>query len=279
MKKFFKGFLSVILTVWLMILLTLFGLIMSFKGILTGTVDKIVKEEIKSNIGDAIQEIKRESNENIPNDLIEKIEDTIDNNTEIKNLMDTYMDRVVNILLDDDNSEIDISIDLNNIIDSGEAILKEYDIVITPKDKDKIMNEISTDGVNRLLNDTIKETKEEMDPEVKEALNIYRTLTSKMSKVILVSLILITLLLITLLKGNFYKWLSNLATSSIIVGVLFGSLMPLLIDILNKDMSSEERIDISLDSLQLYGYVLIGLGILAIIVEIVVSLIKKKNKD
>lgn len=277
MKKFLKWFICTILSIWLMILLTVFGAVLSFKNVITGTIDNVIKEEIKTTVKDNLEEYYEEANESMPADMIEKFEDEIDNNQEIKNLMDNYLDKFVDILLSDDPEEIDISSDLDTILDTGEYLLSSYDITITEEERKEILSAISKEDINELVNDTIKETKEELSEETITLLNIYQTLTSTKTKIIITSLIIVTLLLLALIKKSYYKWLSNLLTTTLLVGLVYAFIIPAMMNFITNSIEISERIVISLSSIKTYGYVLLSIGVLSAIILIIISTIKKKK--
>ena len=86
-------------------------------------------------------------------------------------------------------------------------------------------------------------------------------------KVMLCGVILLDLLFIALLKKSPYKWLSNLGGSSLIVGLFIGFVIPLSIDKLLKTLDNENLFAFNTEALANYGYVLIGIGIVAYVLE------------
>lgn len=268
-----KGFLRVLLTIWITLLLIVFGLVFSLKGILINTADTMIKKEISNNI---VKELENYPSEEIPDDVITQVKDTIENNEEIKKIMNTYYDKVLDILVSDSNERIDVSKELDAIINEGEKILNDNGITITEEEKQELLSMVSTDEVNNMVNNTIIEVKENLTGETKVVLDTYKFLTSNTFKLILISLIVIALLLIALLKKSYYKWLSNFGGASIVTGVIVGILLPLLI---NTVLSSVEAdgIEISTISLNTYGYILIAVGVLSIILNIAISKVAIKN--
>lgn len=269
-----KGFLRGLLTIWITLLLIVLGLVFSLKGILINTADTIIKKEISNKV---VDEIKNYKSEEISEEVINQVKDTINNNKEIKKIMDTYYDKVIDILVNESNERIDITNDLNTMIDEGEKILNDNGITITKEEKQELLSMVSTDEVNNVVNNTIIEVKENLTGETKVVLNAYQFLTSNIFKLILISLIVITLLLIALLKKSYYKWLSNFGGASIVTGIVVGFLLPLLI---NTILSSVEMdgIEISTTFLNTYGYIMIIVGILSIILNIVISKLIERSK-
>lgn len=270
-----KGFLRGLLTIWITILLIIFGLVLSIKSILIDTADTMIKKEISNNI---VSEIKNYENEEISEEVITEVKDTIENNKEIKKIIDTYFDKALDILVNDSAEKIDVSNDLNILIDEGEKILNDNGITITEEEKKELLSMVSTDEVNNLVNNTIVEVKENLTSETKIVLDTYKFLTSNTFKLILVSLIIISLLLIALLKRSYYKWLSNFGSSSIVAGLIVGALLPFSISTILSSIETEEIV-ISTSSLNTYGYILIAIGMLSIILNIVISKILSKDKN
>lgn len=270
-----KGFLRALLTIWMTLLLITFGLVLSLKGILIDTADTIIKKEISNKV---VDEIKNYKSEEIPEEVINQVKDTIDNNKEIKKLMDTYYDKVIDILVNESNEKIDVSNDLNTIIDEGEKILNDNGITITKEEKDQLLSMVSTDEVNNMVNDTIIEVKENLTGETKVVLDTYKFLMGNTFKIILITLLVVALLLIALLKKSFYKWLSNLGGTSIASGIIVGILMPYFVDLL-VGMIDNDSLVISTNSLNTYGYIMIVFGILLIILNVVISKILEKIEE
>lgn len=273
MKRFLRG----ILTIWIVILLMVFGLVLSLKSIVIDTADNIIKNEIKNNI---VSVIENYNDEKISDEVIEEIKNSIENNEEVKKLMNTYFDKIVSILSDKNSNErIDVSSELNNIINDGEKILNDYGITLSSDDKQELLSIVSTEEVNNLVNDTIVEIKSNLNSQTKVVLDIYSFVIGKTFKLILIALIIVTLILIALLKKSYYKWLSNFGTSSITVGIIIGVLIPLSISSILKTISPNNDAVISTVSLKNYGYILIILGLIAIILNQIISKLLVKDDN
>lgn len=268
-----KGFLRGLLTIWITLILITLALVLSLKGILVNTADTIIKKEISTKV---VDEIKNYKSDEIPEEVINEVKDTIENNKEIKKLMDTYYDKVIDILVNDSNEKIDVSNDLNIIIDEGEKILNDNGITITKEQKYELLSMVSIDEVNNMVNDTIIEVKENFTGETRVVLNTYKFLMGTTFKLVLIALLVISLLLIALLKKSFHKWLSNLGCASIISGVVVGIIMPYIIDFI-LGMIDNDSLTISTNTLNTYGYILIAIGVLSIIINIVISKLLEKN--
>ncbi len=270
MKTFLRG----IITIFITILLIGLGVIISLKGMLIDTTDSIVKQELTNNIVDVIETT---TDEKLSEEVKNKVEDTITNNKEITKIIDTSWDKIIEIL-SDENAEItiDVNKELSSIIDDGEKILNDHGITITESDKEELLSTVSSEEINNVVNEMASEIRSDMTSETKMVLDIYNFLTSSTLKIAIIAVVIVGLLLIALLKKSYYGWLSNFATASIISGGVVGIIFKFLINSIFASLEAESNITISTSSLSTYGYTLIILGIIAIIINIVLSKIFTK---
>lgn len=271
MKSFIRG----ILTTWIVMLLIILGLVSSIKGILIDTVDSVIKEELKTKVVSVIEEYSEDA---IPEDAIKAIEKEIYENQELKNLMDKYLDKFVKAISDDEGSlNIDVAQELESLIDKHEETLKEHGIDITDEQKEELLSLVSSSGVNEFINDAFDELKDSMGDELKTIVDGYNFITGDTIKLIIVGLIVVALLFIALLKKSYYGWLSNLGSSTLTVGILFGLLLPYAVDYVTKSLPEGANIPISFDALYTYGQILLVIGGLSLVVHIVLTVIKKRR--
>lgn len=259
MKKFLRGLLTIVLT----FLLIALGIVLSFKTMLINTADQMIKREMTHQFINTMQE----QNSEVDEEAIQKIKETIEKNETIQDIMNTYFDQVIEILGSEEELKINITEDLNTLVDEGEKILKEYGITITPAEKEELLDMVSMEEVNTLLNETLAEAKQNLPEQIKEEIKIYQFIMGPTFKVMLCGVILLDLLFIALLKKSAYKWLSNLGGSSLIVGLFIGFVIPLSIDKLLKTLDNENLFAFNTEALANYGYVLIGIGIVAYVLE------------
>ncbi len=259
MKKFLRGLLTIALT----FLLIALGIVLSFKTMLINTADQMIKREMTHQFINTMQE----QNSEVDEEAIQKIKETIEKNETIQDIMNTYFDQVIEILGSEKELKINITEDLNTLVDEGEKILKEYGITITPAEKEELLDMVSMEEVNTLLNETLAEAKQNLPEQIKEEIKIYQFVMGPTFKVMLCGVILLDLLFIALLKKSAYKWLSNLGGSSLIVGLFIGFVIPLSIDKLLKTLDNENLFAFNTEALSNYGYVLIGIGIVAYVLE------------
>lgn len=273
MKSFIKG----ILTIWIAILLIVFGVVSSMKSVIIDATDMMMKDELKTNIIAAIENL---ANKDIPENVIQKVENEIDNNPIIKKLLSRYYDVIMDVLSSKEtNVQLDVAKELEALIDMGEEVLGNYGFTLTDQEKQEILSAVSSSEINDLINDSINELKIDLSSDEQMIIDGYIFLTSMTFKVILIVLIAIALLLIALLNKNFYSWLSNFGIAAIITGILMGILLPMLVTEILASLETDSSIPISTASYSTYGYTLIILGIVSIAVKIVISNIQKKKMN
>ncbi len=270
MKSFCRGILTVFITIALIGLGVSFGL----KGMLIDTADTLIKKEVKNSIVDVVEDY---TNDSISEEVIREVENTIENNEEIKKIVDAYYRSILDVLSDKETElNINVTEELTGLIDEGEKVLKDYGIEITPEEKQELLSIVSSEELNDLASSAITEAKQNMTSETKMILDVYQFLTSSELKIILILSIVVFLLFIALLKKSVYQWFSNFAIAAISSGIVIGILFPFLVDSALK-LLEEESLNLSLSSFTTYGYILIGLGILSIIVNLVASNLLKKD--
>lgn len=272
-----KGFLRGILTIWITVLLMTFTLLLSVKGIIIDTADTMMKKELTENIVNTIVE---NSSSDISDEVLDEVKDTIENNPEIKQMMDKYFNQALDILSSDDSTErIDVSKELSGLIDEGEKILNNHGITMTEEQKEELNSIASSDEINNLVNDTIQEVKEDLPSSTRGILKTYKSLTSGSMKVGVIILIIVSLVLIALLKKSYYKWLSNFGGALLVSGIIIGVVFSLLFNTLLSIIEAEEDLGISVSSLNTNGYILIFLGVTSIVLNIVISKFLTKKKE
>lgn len=269
MKKFLIGILTLIMT----IVLIAFGLVINLKSMVVDTIDVVVKKEITNEIVNYIEDNTDFNKEEVKT----SIDKVLNENETIKKTVDSYLDRFMDIMNDKKVNDIDLSKELESIINDSEPILKEYGITISEKDKKELLETVSSEEINKAFNETITEIKGDMPTEVKMALDIYNFVTSTTFKLILIGGVVVLLIFIALLKKSYYKWLSNFGGSLFISGIVIGILLPIVLDALLKEIGN--GVTISSGSFSTYGYISICMGIVAIIINIIIPKIINKNKE
>ena len=269
MKKFLISILTLIITLALIVL----GLTFNLKSMIIDTTDIILKKEITNQITDYLADNTDYNKE----DIKKSIDKVLNENELIKKTVNTYMDKFINVLNDKEVTDIDLSQELESIINDSEPILKEYGITISEEDKKELLNEVSGEEINKTFNESVMEFKKEMTSEDKTILNIFNFITSTSFKLMLIGGVIVLLILIALLKKSFYKWLSNFGMSLIFSGIVLGILIPLLMDTIIKEIG--EEFIISYSSFSTYGYVSIGIGVILIVINILIPKIINKKKE
>lgn len=274
MKKFLRGLLTFLLTILFIVL----GFVFSFKSMIVNTADQLVKKEMTDFL---VTTMKEQTEIPVEEETIEKIKNTIQENESVQNLFNTYFDKIMNVLSSENpNETINISENLDSLLTDGENILKEYGITLTKEDKEELEKLVSSEELNTFVNETLVEAKEEMPVQAREAIRIYQFVMGTTFKIILIGLILLDLLCIALLKKSCYKWLSNLGGATLMTGLFMGIALPIIMTNLIKAIDNQNVFAIDTHALSMYGYILIGIGVLSYILEFIVKkvLVSEPNK-
>lgn len=117
-----------------------------------------------------------------------------------------------------------------------------------------------------------------MPKEAEVAIKVYDFFRSTNFKIMLIGGIVLCLGLIALLKKSTYRWLTNLGIASIFSGITIGILFPYLVNLLFENLG-EDSITLSLSSFNTYGYIIIGLGLIALIIKISLAKLLLKEDE
>ena len=224
-----------IINIFILILLMILTVSLKIKDITIDTTHKtIISTNIKENI-------KKEYPE------IEQIEDK-----EIKNVISKYIDVIAR------NEDITIT-------DEVENILNKYNI--SEEQKEEIISK-----VNEKNDEIIETVKKEYVPSEREKfmLSVYNFLDSNILRVIIIILIFLFFILIVSLQKSLYKWMKEIGSDLIIVGLSIIFILPNVITKINKT-----SLDIS--SIINLGKIYFIIGIVLIIIFLIIYYIKKRK--
>ena len=227
-----KKIIIYIINIFILILLMILTVSLKIKDITIDTTHKtIISTNIKENI-------KKEYPE------IEQIEDK-----EIKNVISKYIDVIAR------NEDITIT-------DEVENILNKYNI--SEEQKEEIISK-----VNEKNDEIIETVKKEYVPSEREKfmLSVYKFLDSNILRVIIIILIFLFFILIVSLQKSLYKWMKEIGSDLIIVGLSIIFILPNVITKINKT-----SLDIS--SIINLGKLYFIIGIVLIIIFLIIFHIK-----
>lgn len=272
--KFVKGFLVSILTVLIAIAIFVLGIVLNFKATLIDTMDVALKNELSKEIVDLTKDI---TNKN-PEDIKKEVDKVLKENKNIKKILDSSYDEILAVIEGEKIADLDISLEIEELVDETVEVLKDYDINLTDDDKKEIMNIVNSADVNDNINTAIGDLAKEISAENKTALDVYNFITGTTFKIILIGVIIICVALIALIKKSVYKWLIDLGVAGLTVGATISFLIPMIIDWLMDLASENEGIVISVTSLTTYGYIWIGIGLVAVVGNFVLNKVLNKEK-
>ncbi len=272
--KFVKGFLVSILTIIIAIAIFVLGIVLNFKATLIDTMDVALKNELSKEIVDLTKDI---TNKN-PEDIKKEVDKVLKENKNIKKILDSSYDEILAVIEGEKIADLDISLEIEELVDETVEVLKDYDINLTDDDKKEIMNIVNSADVNDNINTAIGDLAKEISAENKTALDVYNFITGTTFKIILIGVIIICVALIALIKKSVYKWLIDLGIAGLTVGATISFLIPMIIDWLMDLASENEGIVISVTSLTTYGYIWIGIGLVAVVGNFVLNKVLNKEK-
>lgn len=263
MKKFLIGLLMIIMTLAFIAL----GISFTIEKTITENISTVVKEEITNEI---VREVANKTN--VDKEEIKKgLNKVLEENKILQKTLDESLDKAMDILSGKDVKDLDLSKELEDVINNSEEVLKEYGITITKEEKQELLDMVNSEEVNKEFQSVVKEVQEDMPASAKTAIDAFNFVRSTTFKSILIVGIVVILLCIALLKKSYYKWLGNLSEATIMSGIFYSVIVPLFINVVNSDMASEHNITLSVASMNKYGYVLIGIGIVSLVLNIVLS--------
>ena len=272
--KFVKCFLVSILTILIAIAIFVLVIVINFKANLIDTMDVALKNELSKEIVDLTKDI---TNKN-PEDIKKEVDKVLKENKNIKKILDSSYDEILAVIEGEKIADLDISLEIEELVDETVEVLKDYDINLTDDDKKEIMNIVNSADVNDNINTAIGDLAKEISAENKTALDVYNFITGTTFKIILIGVIIICVALIALIKKSVYKWLIDLGVAGLTVGATISFLIPMIIDWLMDLASENEGIVISVTSLTTYGYIWIGIGLVAVVGNFVLNKVLNKEK-
>lgn len=230
-----KKIIIYIINIFILILFLILTVSLTIKDI---TIDTVYKTKISTIIK---ENIKKEYPE------IEQIEDK-----EIRNIISKYIDVIAR----------DEDITITNEV---EIILNKYNI--SEEQKEEIISK-----VNEKNDEIIETVKKEFVPSERDKfmLSVYNFLDSNELRVIIIILIFLFYILIILLQKSLYKWMKEIGSDLIIIGLSIIFVLPNVITNINKT-----SLDIS--SIINLGKLYFIIGIALIIIFLIIYYIKKEN--
>ncbi len=275
MKKIF----NFLITICIFVLISLLCVSFCAKEIIINTLSKeIVRKEISSKVVDYAKEYY----DDIDYDTLEKLETGIGNNENIDKITEKYFDNIAESITKDSEIKLpDTKDELLDLINQNEYILEENGIEITNEEKDKIVEELTSDGkLDKIYENVVVNIKSDISNEEKNAIDLYNKITTNTFRWLVISIIVILVLIIALIKKSFYKWTYNLAISFGLSGVLITLLIPPVMDIISNDLTSGvlgSPLDININSLTNLGYICFALCAVLIIIYLIGNKITKYN--
>ena len=244
-------------------------------------INTLSKEVVSSEISDEfVAQIEDEYEINY--EALDEIKENINNSSEINELTEKYFNNIIDSVINDTEVRMpETKDDILALIDENEYILKENDIELTDKQKDKIANELTEDGkLSKVYQNVTQNIKEKLSKENVNLIKTYDNITKPAFRwIVLVAIVILTLIL-AVIKNTYYRWTYNLAVSSFISGVLLAFLFPFVLDSVEMDLTTKilgNASTININPIVNAGYICLCVCALFAVIYIVGNKITRYN--
>ena len=260
--KALRVFLSVVVSLILILLVVVTSILFSVSNIIRG---EVVTELLKTSIVENAKET------GIDTKVVDEIFDDKDAKVVINNVMDDVLASVKA-----GEAQID-----DETIDSAIAFLKEHkgeleEITGEEIDIEQISSEENITALKEGLNDTIKELNADPNNTVSTVVEAYAAVTSASTRLALIGAIVFQILLLGLLSWSVYKWLLPTGISLIVSGVIVSSIYA-IVRLLLLDIAKSYSISINAHALIISGAISLVIGIVSVVIYAIVNKKKKVN--
>lgn len=271
MKKFLIGILTILLTLVFLVL----GISLTIEKTITENVSTVVKTTITETIVKEVAKNTKVDEKAVKQELAKVLE----KNETLNKTLEDSLDKAMDMLSGKQVEDFNFSKELEDVINNSEDVLKEYGITITQKEKEELIEMVNSEELNNELKETIQEAQESIPESAKTAIDAFNFIRSTTFKLLLIVGIVVILALIALLKKSCFKWLSNLGVVTLICGIFYSVAISYAVDIVSNDVAlSSKNITLSMSAMNYYGYVLLGIGIVSLILNIVLTKTVKQSE-
>ncbi len=271
MKKFLIGILTILLTLVFLVL----GISLTIEKTITENVSTVVKTTITEEIVKEVAKNAKVDEKAVKQELAKVLE----KNEALNKTLEDSLDKAMDMLSGKQVEDFNFSKELEDVINNSEDVLKDYGITITEKEKEELIEMVNSEELNNELKETIQEAQESIPESAKTAIDAFNFIRSTTFKVILIVGIGVILFLIALLKKSCFKWLSNLGVVTLICGIFYSVAITYAVDIVSKELAlSSKNITLSISAMNSYGYALLGIGIVSLILNIVLAKTVKQSE-
>lgn len=271
MKKFLIGILTILLTLVFLVL----GISLTIEKTITENVSTVVKATITETIVKEVAKSAKVDEKAVKQELAKVLE----KNEALNKTLEDSLDKAMDMLSGKQVEDFNFSKELEDVINNSEDVLKEYGITITQKEKEELIEMVNSEELNNELKETIQEAQESIPESAKTAIDAFNFIRSTTFKLLLIVGIVVILALIALLKKSCFKWLSNLGVVTLICGIFYSVAISYAVDVVSNDLAlSSKNITLSMSAMNYYGYVLLGIGIVSLILNIVLTKTVKQSE-
>lgn len=267
--KFVAFLLSVGLWACIISLVFLGGL----KPMCTSLVESIIEEELSTN---NVMTLVENNTEMTPEQQ-KMLTDVVQNNPEIEQLMDVYLDGVGNLLTTGDMNLEDTAAIYDKLNDDIiDVAAQAKNIEVSPEQRAQIKQELANKEaeLEQEVNKAAKESMASMDPSTQNVLGAYGALFEEETLIVLGVVIAVVCLVIIVIRWKSRGWLTTIGVTGITSSIVI-LLIPAIIT-LGEKVALEGRYEIANKDY----FVKVAIGILAvgIIMLGIKSIISKNTK-
>lgn len=278
--KIIKKILICILMIILTLVITSLSISCCIKTVFNdGLINNIIKEELVNEASD----ILKNNDINIQNEDMEKYKEKIENNEQINEIINNYIDQTISSLTEDEEIDTsDFNGDIESFIKENKNILENELNIRIPDEK---IEEITNDAEKILsLDDNYKQiissAKKQLSSEQQSLLKLYKYIISNNFKILIICIIAAILVLIALLQKSFYKWIINLgiaSTISSIFTVLFAITLKIIV---NYELNSKPNlnVNININPILISSLITLIVGILLITIYNIIRIFVNKRE-
>lgn len=273
-----KKFLCILINDIVAIMLVLLAINLTIKDILVDTISEII---IKREISDMVTDIIYRECPDINSVDIMKIDEVIQNSSEVKDITDKYFSNIMGAINENDDDYLDIDDELENLIENNRDKLEDFGL---SDDKiDKISKDISSSNRVSETYEIVKDNvRYNLTDEQKRIVNIYNILNSNSLRYGLIIGIVLGIIIIGGLSLKKFSFIIYTGISSFIAGlfVRFGVINIIKMfawEVTNKVLGRTS--DIYLDSLCNISRCYIVIGVLLIIIYLILRKISNRKEN
>ena len=227
MKKFFNGFLTLILGIFVFVLLFSFYGKMLFSSFITDFLGGVSTNIVDKNF---IVDNKKANDSKIKVERYLTLEELVSSSEYKELLKDKGVQKILQKYIDsaiagvvDPNSLEDVNLEedlINYLIENKDELKRKYNIDVSDEDIKKMQEDGTFKDIKDNYIKSVETASASLSKFQKSLIKAYTFLCSSTFKIIMIVLIVLDLILISILERSLYKWLNILGINLVTCGIL-----------------------------------------------------------